>query len=108
MRQSIIYEISVHYIGSLAEVRKREPFVVYFSNLKRAIECLQSNLAINGWEQKKINYTAVYRTFKIKDKFVCDYDVKRVKFFQVVITKKILNPLLTNLGIDENPSLSMK
>lgn len=108
MRQSIIYEVSINYIGSLNEVRRREPFIVYFSNLKRAIECLQTNLAINGWEQKKVNYTAVYRTLKIKEKFVCDYDVKRIKFFQVIISKKTLNPLLTTLGIDENPAVNMK
>jgi hypothetical protein len=104
MRQSIIYEVSINYIGSLNEVRKREPFVVYFSNLKRAIECVQTNLALNGWEQKKVNYTAVYRTLKVKNKFVCDFDAMKVKFFQVTITTKILNPLLTTLGIDEFPT----
>ena len=105
MRQSIIYEVSINYIGSLNEVRRREPFVVYFSNLKRAIECLQTNLALNGWEQKKVNYTAVYRTLKTKNKFVCDFDTMKVKFFQVKIITKTLNPLLTTLGIDEFPSL---
>ena len=104
MRQSIIYEVTINYIGSLSEVRKREPFVVYFSNLKRAIECVQSNLAVNGWEQKKVNYTAVYRTLKVKNKFVCDFDAMKVKFFQVIITTKSLNPLLTTLGIDEFPT----
>ena len=105
MRQSIIYEVTINYIGSLSEVRKREPFMVYFSNLKRAIECVQSNLALNGWEQKKVNYTAVYRTLKIKHKFICDFDTMKVKFFQVIISKKTLNPLLTTLGIDEFPTL---
>jgi hypothetical protein len=105
MRQSIIYQISINYIGSLNDVRSRNSFVVYYSNLKKAVESLQSNLAINGWEQKKVNYTAVYRTLKIKEKFVCDFDVMRSKFFQVTITKKILNPQLTTLGIDEHPTL---
>jgi len=104
MRQSIIYEITINYIGSLSEIRNREPFVVYFSNLKRAIECIQSNLAVNGWEQKKVNYTTVYRTLKVKNKFVCDFDATKVKFFQVIITTKNLNPLLTTLGIDEFPT----
>jgi hypothetical protein len=103
MRQSIIYEVCINYISSANEVRKREPFVVYFSNLKRAIEALQTNLAVNGWEQKKVNYTAVYRMLKIKDKFVCDFDVAKVKFFQVVIFKKTLNPRLSTMGIDEHP-----
>lgn len=103
MRQSIIYEVTIQYIGSLNDVRKREPFIVYFSNLKRAIECVQTNLAINGWEQKKVNYTAVYRTLKIKNKFVCDFDALKIKFFQVIIVSKTLNPKLTTLGIDEYP-----
>ena len=105
MRQSIIYEVSINYIGSLNDVRKRESFVVYFSNLKRAIECLQTNLAVSGWEQKKVNYTAVYRTLKVKNKFVCDFDAMKVKLFQVTITTKTLNPLLTTLGIDEFPTV---
>lgn len=103
MRESTIYEVSINYISSANELRRREPFVVYFSNLKRAIEALQNNLAINGWEQKKVNYTAVYRTLKIKEKFVCDFDVAKVKFFQVVICKKTLNPRLSTMGIDEHP-----
>jgi hypothetical protein len=103
MHQSIIYELSINYISSANQVRKREPFVVYFSNLKRTIEAIQSNLALSGWEQKKVNYMAVYRTLKIKDKFVCDFDVSKVKFFQVVIHKRILNPRLSTLGIDEHP-----
>lgn len=103
MRQAIIYEVTIHYIGSLNDVRKREPFTVYFSNLKRAIECVQTNLAINGWEQKKVNYTAVYRTLKIKNKFVCDFDAMKTKFFQVIICPKTINPKLTTLGIDEYP-----
>ncbi len=103
MRQSIIYEVNINYISSANDVRKREPYIVYFSNLKRAIEALQSNLAINGWEQKKVNYTAVYRTLKIKEKFVCDFDVAKVKFFQVVIHRKTLNPRLSTMGIDEHP-----
>lgn len=53
MRQSTIYEVTINYMGAMNEVRKREPFIVYFSNLKRAIESVQSNLALNGWEQKK-------------------------------------------------------
>lgn len=105
MRQSIIYEVSIHYLGSVNEVRKREPFIVYFSNLKRAIECVQSNLAINGWEQRKVNYTAVYRMIKLRNKFVCDFDAMKTKFFQVIITTKILNPKLTTLGIDEYPTV---
>lgn len=105
MRQAIIYEVTIQYIGSLNDVRKREPFIVYFSNLKRAIECVQTNLAINGWEQKKVNYTAVYRTLKIKNKFVCDFDAMKTKFFQVIIVSKTLNPKLTTLGIDEYPTV---
>lgn len=104
MRQAIIYEVTIQYIGSLNDVRKREPFVVYFSNLKRAIECVQTNLAINGWEQKKVNYTAVYRTLKIKNKFVCDFDAMKTKFFQVIIVPRTINPKLTTLGIDEHPT----
>jgi hypothetical protein len=103
MRTSIIYEVAVHHIGALNTLRKRESSFVYFSNLKRAIECVQTTLAVNGWSLKKINYTAVYRTFKIREKFICEYDFAGAKVFQIVITKRTLNPVLTTLGIDEMP-----
>ncbi len=107
MRQSVIYEIKIEYIGSISELRKRENFVVYFSNLKRAVESVQSNLALNGWEQKNVNYSAVYRSMKQKGKFSAEFSEQKVKFFKVHICTKILNPILNTLGIDEHPSLKV-
>ncbi len=107
MRQSIIYEIKIEYIGAISELRKRENFVVYFSNLKRAIEAVQSNLALNGWEQKNLNYSAVYRAMKQKGKFVAEFSEQKLKFFKIHISAKTLNPLLNTLGIDEHPSLKV-
>ena len=105
MRTSIVYEIAVHHIGALSAIRKRDSSFAYFSNLKRAIECVETTLAVNGWTMKKINYTAVYRTLKIKEKFVCDFDFAGAKMFQIVISKRVLNPALTTLGIDEMPMI---
>ncbi len=102
MPQQIIYEVRVLYIGTLATLRQREPFVSYFSNLKKTIENLTAQLALNGWPLK-VNYSAVYRSLKAKAKYTCDFDVAGHKVFKITITPKILNPTLTTMGIDEMP-----
>jgi hypothetical protein len=107
MQQQIIYEVRVSYIGSLNELRKREPFVVYFSNLKKTMENITGQLALNGWPVK-INYSAVYRGLQIRDVFHQDFDVAGNKVFRITITKKTLNPILNTLGIDEMPILTKK
>ncbi|MEZ4902075.1 MAG: hypothetical protein R2822_10135 [Spirosomataceae bacterium] len=102
MNQQIIYEVHITYIGSLAALRQREPFVAYFSNLKKTIENLNAQLALNGWTIK-VNYSAVYRSLKIKEKYSCDYDVAGHKVFKITISPRMLNPILSTLGIDEMP-----
>ena len=99
----IIYEVTVQYIGSLSTIRQREPFIVYFSNLKKAIETIVSHLAMNGWPIK-VNYSAVYRSIKQRGTYHCDFDVAGAKVFRVRITPRTLNPVLTTLGIDEKPN----
>jgi hypothetical protein len=103
MKQQPIYEVKVQYIGSLNELRQREPFVVYFSNLRKTIENVSLQLALNGWPAK-INYSAVYRSLQAKDKYWCDFEVANHKVFRVMITTKLLNPKLSTLGIDEMPT----
>lgn len=102
MLQQTIYEVRITYIGTLSALRDRPPFVSYFSNLKKAIENITAQLALNGWPIN-INYTAVYRSLKSKEKYTCDFDVAGHKVFKITITPKILNPTLSTLGIDEMP-----
>jgi len=96
--------VRITYIGSLAALRQREPFVTYFSNLKKTIENLNVQLALNGWPMK-LNYSAVYQSLKIKEKYSCDYDLAGHKVFKITITPQILNPILSTLGIDEIPQI---
>ncbi|GAA4412465.1 hypothetical protein GCM10023187_39600 [Nibrella viscosa] len=98
-----IYEVTVQYIGSLSAIRQRDPFIVYFSNLKKAIETIISHLALNGWPVP-INYSAVYRSLKQRGSYHCDFDVAGAKVFRIRITPRTLNPVLTTLGIDEKPT----
>lgn len=102
MNQQPIYELAVHQTSVVSEFRQREPSVVYFSNLKKTIECITGALVLHGWEPT-INYTAVYRNLKLRDRFQADFDVQGVVFFRVVITKRILNPVLPSLAIDDCP-----
>ena len=102
MKQQTIYEVATIPIGSLNTIRKKETEFSYFSNLSKCLDQLSTALAINGWETK-INYTAVYRSLKEKDKFVSEFSLAGNKIFKIVITPRLINPALTMLGIEEKP-----
>lgn len=105
MNQQTIYEVAIIPIGSLNEVRRKEPQMTYFSNLKKTIENVVGVLAINGWGVHKINYSAVYRSLQSRGKFQCDFDVAGSKVFRLVISAKLLNPVMPMLGIEEMPTV---
>ncbi len=102
MQTKVIYELAIMPIGSLNTIRKKEPYVCYFSNLKKTIDCVTGVLAINGWPVT-INYSAAYRSLQTKGKYIKDFEVGGNKVFKVVITTKVLNPALTTLEIEEMP-----
>jgi hypothetical protein len=104
MKPSIIYKVEISYVQTLLRVKSSEAVVTYFSNLKRTIEALQASLLINGWGVEKVNYTAVYRSLKSRDKFVAEFYLKGVKFFKIHISTQVLNPSLTTLGIEPKPN----
>ena len=108
MKQSRIYELAIVSTGTLNTIRQREPHYSYFSNLKKTVECLISVLAINGWPVA-INYSAVYRSLQSRGKYIRDFDVSGNKVFKVIISSKVLNPVLTTLDMEEMPfSISSK
>lgn len=102
MKQQTIYEVSVISIGSLNTIRQKETVYSYFSNLSKCLDLLKTSLAINGWDSK-INYTAVYRSIKEKEKFVAEFSLAGNKIFKVMIIARTINPALTMLGIEEKP-----
>lgn len=97
-----IYEVTVLPIGTLNTLRQREATVVYFSNLRKAVDAIMGELALNGWPPK-VNYTAVYRGVKERGFYSCDFDVGGARVFRVKVLPKLLNPPLPRLGMDENP-----
>ena len=97
-----IYEVTVLPVGSLNAVRHREPTVVFFSNLRKAVDAITGELALNGWPAK-INYTAVYRGVKDRGFFSCDFEVGGTRVFRVRVLPKLLNPPLPRRGMDESP-----
>ncbi|MFN8357405.1 MAG: hypothetical protein U0Y10_23310 [Spirosomataceae bacterium] len=103
MNQQTIYEVAIIPIGSMNEIRRKEPQMTYFSNLKKTIENVSTALVINGWSVQKINYTAVYRSLQTKGRFHLDFDVAGNKVFRLLITPKLLNPAIPMLGIEEMP-----
>ncbi len=107
MKTKYIYELAIIPIGSLNSIRRKEPHYVYFSNLKKTIECITSVLAINGWPVS-ITYSSVYRSIQDRGKYIKDFEISGNKVFKVAISSKELNPALTTLGIDEMPYNKVK
>ncbi|MBN8823155.1 MULTISPECIES: hypothetical protein [unclassified Spirosoma] len=99
----IIYEVTINYVGSLTTLRQREPTVIFFSNLRKAVDAITAELALNNWPPK-VNYTAVYRGVKQRDFYSCDFTMAGLRVFRLKIVPRILNPALPRLGIDENPA----
>jgi hypothetical protein len=104
IRQSsrTIYEITTQYVGSLNTLRHREPTVIFFSNLRKAVDAITAELAFNNWPPK-VNYTAVYRGVKLRGFYSCDFEVAGARVFRLKVVPRELNPALPKLGIDENP-----
>ncbi|AUD02324.1 hypothetical protein [Spirosoma pollinicola] len=98
----IIYEVTIQHVGSLSALRQREPTVIYFSNLRKAVDAITAELALNNWPPK-INYTAVYRGVKQRGFYGCDFNVAGTRVFRIKVVPRVLNPALPRLGIDENP-----
>ena len=99
----IIYEVTIQHVGSLNAIRQRESTVIFFSNLRKAVDAITAELALNNWPQK-VNYTAVYRGVKLRDFYSCDFDVAGTRVFRIKVVPQVLNPALPRLGIDENPA----
>ncbi|MBC3783738.1 hypothetical protein [Spirosoma utsteinense] len=99
----IIYEVTVQPVGSLNAIRQRESTVIFFSNLRKAVDAITAELALNNWPQK-VNYTAVYRGVKQRGFYSCDFDVAGTRVFRIKVVPQVLNPALPRLGIDENPT----
>ncbi|SOD88010.1 hypothetical protein [Spirosoma fluviale] len=99
----IIYEVTIQHVGTLTTLRQREPTVIFFSNLRKAVDAITAELAFNNWPPR-VNYTAVYRGVKQRDFYSCDFNVAGARVFRVKVVPRVLNPALPRLGIDENPA----
>jgi hypothetical protein len=104
MKQSVIYKITVSQKTSALYIRESEPVISYYSNLKRTVEAIQTTLAVQGWDKNRVNYSAVYRAIKERNKYVEDFNAEGTKFFQLMIEKVVVNSPFTTLGIDEKPT----
>lgn len=98
-----IYEVTVQHVGSLNALRQREPTVIFFSNLRKAVDAITAELALANWPPR-VNYTAVYRGIKLRDFYSCDFDVAGTRVFRIKVVARVLNPALPRLGIDDNPA----
>lgn len=99
----IIYEVTIQHIGPLSALRQREPTVIFFSNLRKAVDAITAELALNNWPSN-VNYMAVYRGVKQREFYRCDFHVAGAPVFRIKVIPRLLNPALPRLGIDENPA----
>lgn len=74
----------------------------YFSNLKKAIDTLRMVLEANGWPVT-VSYSTVYRQLPEKGFYTTVFIAENVRYFRLTITRRIINPVLTSLGIEEMP-----
>ncbi len=104
MKQQCIYEIVCSQSAILKNIINKEPVYSYFSNLKKCIETLNNTLALQGWPIQ-INYTAVYRAMQAKGLYHSEYKLQGQRMFKISIVKKTINPSISLLGIEPNPTM---
>lgn len=103
MQQQNIYELEVKPEGVFGSYYPKKSTFTYFSNLKKCVEQTKATLANGGWEPK-INYTAAYRTIKLGKNYQNDYKYQGQDFFRIFIRKKVINPNISSLGIEQIPN----
>lgn len=105
MLQQSIYQVQIMYVGQMAKLIDKEPTITYFSNLKKCFNNICNALAINGWDHN-INYTAMYRSLIEKGNYQKEFNLKGQKMFKIIVYKTIINPNISLLGIEPNPTLT--
>lgn len=101
-RQQPIYEIKVELLVRSDPFHTPDPTYTYFSNLKRAIDTIHIVLGAQGWPIT-FSYSSVYRDLQLRNFYKQVFYVENVRYFQLSISKRVINPHLTTLGIDEMP-----
>lgn len=102
MQQQAIYEVKVESFLQTDPNRPAHVELTYFSNLKKAVDTIRVVLEANGWPVP-VNYSAVYRQLPEKGFYTTVFVVENVRYFRLTINKRIINPALTSLGIEEMP-----
>lgn len=102
MQQQAIYEVKVEPFLQADPGRAITSEITYFSNLKKAVDTIRVVLEANGWPIL-VNYSAVYRQLPEKGFYTQVFVAENVRYFRLTISKRVINPVLTGLGIEEMP-----
>ena len=102
MQQQLIYEVKVEPFLQVDPEEDVVAEVTYFSNLKKAVDTIRLVLEANGWPVL-VNYSAVYRQLPEKGFYSQVFIAENVRYFRLTISRRIINPVLTSLGIEEMP-----
>ncbi len=101
-RQQIIYEVIIKPLVKANPFGSTKETITYFSNLNKAVDTLHTALGAQGWPSS-VSYSSIYRRLKDHGWFTHIFVVEGVRYFQLHVTARILNPHLTTLGIEEMP-----
>ncbi len=99
-----IYEVAIQSVPVRGLDWQTQPELTYFSNLKKVIEMINVALVTQDWPVT-ISYSSVYRGLLKEGFYRKVFETEGVRYFRITITRKILNPPLTTLGIDKMPQL---
>ncbi|ODS74514.1 MAG: hypothetical protein ABS46_19615 [Cytophagaceae bacterium SCN 52-12] len=102
MRQQAIYEVKVEPFLQVEPGREAAAEITYFSNLKKAVDTIRVVLEANGWPVP-VNYSAVYRQLPEKGFYTQVFVAENVRYFRLTISRRVMNPALSSLGIEEMP-----
>lgn len=103
MRTSKIYQVRIDFSHPQFYFRGSLPHVSFYSNLSKTVEALQSALVLYGWELSELNYSAVYRSVRLKGRYVKYIKKNQTPFFKIEIIENLLNPKLNTFDLERAP-----
>jgi hypothetical protein len=106
MKQQYIYEVSIAPAPIFRPVVSQQPVLSYYSNLQKGCAALFIALEANAWKNQ-ISYSTIYRNIMLKGRYQHTFELSGQRYFQVIIIRKVINPVLNNFGLEGNPQFKM-
>jgi hypothetical protein len=106
MKQQYIYEVSIAPAHMFRAIVTAEPVFSYYSNLQKCCDALFGALEANAWKNH-ISYSTIYRSVTLRGRYQRNFELSGQRYFQVIIHRKVINPVINNFGLETNPAFQM-